>query len=205
MPSPSRNRCPAEGDGSFLFFDTYLTRKSSPHMAYRVLPVPGRMLLHPGSIGAAQQHMIGHRRWVTDLPYEKAPHLYRPNPFTGELYAITQHAQVDAVVLVPEYEGYYMYRAIMDGDLDYVETVMRPGTPDEVVTVDASLVKVTARHRAARGETRSVAQHLVDLAKADPPAAPAADPAPTPPTPPLASDSPAPAGKPAAPKTLKKD
>jgi len=110
------------------------------------------MLQHPGSIGAAQKHMIGHERFQdVSLSPAAAPANYRKDPITGDVLPLTQYRQLEASVLMPEFEGYFVYRAIMDGDLDYLETVHAPGTARERIEKDPSLLSATAKNRAARG------------------------------------------------------
>ena len=135
-------------------------------MAYRVLPVPGRLVLHPGSIGAPQKHMVGHARGVNEDDT-------RYDPTTGTQRPMTTYTPRAEAVTVPEYEGYYFRRAILDGDLDYVATVVRLGTPAERDEAEEALVAATARHRLARGEERTVAQQLAETEPPAPASAPA--------------------------------
>lgn len=110
----------------------------------RVLAVPGRMLPMPGA--HAQLRVVGHqmRHSETEARYDMFADKHVP-------LAIFEHSS--EVALVPDpFAGFYYYNAIKnDGDLDYVEHVSDPDTPQERTWKDPALVEATKRHRAARG------------------------------------------------------
>lgn len=107
----------------------------------RVLAVPGRLILHTDTFGAAQQTMVGHDPYIDEKDT-------RPDIFDGNrpipMRKFTPRAEP---ALVPEpAAGWYYHRAIRDGDLAYLETVFDANTPEERIVVDESLKKATSEN-----------------------------------------------------------
>ena len=104
----------------------------------RVLAVPGRLLPNPETIGAAQLSMVGCDPYMDGET--------RRDPFTGQPAEMTKfRPSVEPVRVLDPYPGWYFYRAIMDGDLAYVESL-----DGEQASKDPSLVAATERNADAR-------------------------------------------------------
>lgn len=143
----------------------------------KVAPVEGRMVLDPRTIGSAQHHRIGHTRKIDG---EKVV-LGRKEPRVR--FAFDE--KVEHVLVTETADGYFR-RAILDGDLDYIEHVelerkLTPGKnadgkDDEQLPKvevlaptrkwrDVELVRATARNKNAREKAADLAEK--EAAKAD--------------------------------------
>lgn len=108
---------------------------------YRVASVEGRQVLDPFTIGQAQQRRVGYTRFVegeVSVGDKREPRIR---------YKISGEPEV-----VRETTDLYFKRAIVRGDLEYVETVLDFGTKTEKVMREPELVRATVLNRKARDE-----------------------------------------------------
>jgi hypothetical protein len=106
----------------------------------RVRPVEGRMVLDPFSIGAVQHRRIGYEREVEGRVSRN-----------GIAQPRVRYRFVGGEVVVRETTDGYFRRAILDGDLEYLETIHEFGIESERRSRDPSLLAATAANIGRRG------------------------------------------------------
>lgn len=131
----------------------------------RVRPVEGRMVANPFARG----RMVGYEASANPKNLE-----YRME--SGRMEPSRDWNRVDGDVLLQETTDGYIRRAILDGDLEYIETVENPGTKSERKTRSPELVLASTKHAKVR-EAQKLAEtkYLAEQASLEARALAAAD------------------------------
>jgi hypothetical protein len=109
----------------------------------RVRAVPGRRIIDPTTLGRSTPRFIGHQVVASS---ERT----QVNWFTKEIEPAFDLVLTNepALVAEPSPDGFFR-RAILDGDLEYIETVERVGETEKTY-VDQALKKASDAHLAAQ-------------------------------------------------------
>jgi hypothetical protein len=90
---------------------------------YRVKAVPGRLVVHPGSLGTGSLQMIGHTKSYGDPTFPLGRSNDLPN---GGAVPTRLWTHVDEAVLVQETQDDYLRRRVQDGELELIEVFDAP-------------------------------------------------------------------------------
>lgn len=125
---------------------------------FRVLAVDGPQFIDPFSIGTPQKRVVGYKRVERGTRLD--PRQKDPVPH----YAYEFDAEAGPQI-VAESTDHFVRRAIMDGTIDYVETVDFFGEPKEKSYREAALVLATKKNRDKReAQAAALKKHAEMLA-----------------------------------------
>lgn len=107
---------------------------------YRVRALPGKLVVHPQSVGTGSIHFIGHSKYLDDkdvrYPFGK--------PVASQKYKFEE----PGIEVVEETGDGYFAEKFRVGDLEYIETVPAFDTKEGAGFKDPILVGLTAKVRA---------------------------------------------------------
>lgn len=123
-------------------------------IALKVRAVEGHMIADPRTIGRSESRRIGHDRKVDGTILRGGVEEPR-----------VRHVFVGGEHIIPETTDGYLRRAVLDGSLDYVETIHNVGEKIERTFRDVELVRATVANMKARAAAAAAAKEAAKKAE----------------------------------------